>query len=356
MNGSSSKPLITTIIPTYCRPKLLKRAIRSVLNQTYPHFQVCVYDNASGDETAEVVTEFAKKDNRVKYHCHKENIGAIKNFNYGMTHVDTPFFSFLSDDDLLLPEFYETALAGFEKHPEAVLSATIVVNLDDQGNILEPPTFPFKAGFYQPPEGLLTMLKYQHPTWTGTLFRSKVIKHMGILDEHVGPAADLDFELRIAAHFPFVISQKHGAIFLSYNCNREKWGLHSIWPGWLKMIRNLTEDECIPADVCIYAEHMLIESLKRRLFNIGIASVIHKDFEDAYRVSEILGNHFRLDAKAFCLSSIANICKYFPPAYYLCIFLNNIRKLFWRKKNNRFQIGYRNLLSIYRSYILRMSS
>ena len=34
------KPLITTIIPTYRRPKLLQRAIKSVLNQTYPHFQV----------------------------------------------------------------------------------------------------------------------------------------------------------------------------------------------------------------------------------------------------------------------------------------------------------------------------
>jgi glycosyltransferase involved in cell wall biosynthesis len=34
-----------------------------------------IYDNASGDETAEVVSEFAKKDARVKYHCHPENIG-----------------------------------------------------------------------------------------------------------------------------------------------------------------------------------------------------------------------------------------------------------------------------------------
>jgi len=55
------EPLITTIIPTHCRPTLLRRAIYSVLNQTYPHLQVCVYDNASGDETAFVVAEIAKK-------------------------------------------------------------------------------------------------------------------------------------------------------------------------------------------------------------------------------------------------------------------------------------------------------
>jgi len=89
---STVEPVITTIIPTYRRPNLLRRAIISVLNQTYPNFQLCIYDNASGDETPEVVAEFAKHDSRIKYYCHPENIGALNNFNYGMERVNTPFF------------------------------------------------------------------------------------------------------------------------------------------------------------------------------------------------------------------------------------------------------------------------
>ena len=100
-------PLITTIIPTYRRPTLLKRAIESVLQQAYPHFQVWVLDNASGDETAEVVTQLTQQDKRVKYYCHPENVGAFNNFQYGLEQVSTPFFSFLSDDDMLLPDFYQ---------------------------------------------------------------------------------------------------------------------------------------------------------------------------------------------------------------------------------------------------------
>ena len=69
-----TQPLITTIIPTYRRPKYLKKAIESILSQTYPHFQIWVCDNASGDETAEVVAEFSKKDPRVHYFCHEKNI------------------------------------------------------------------------------------------------------------------------------------------------------------------------------------------------------------------------------------------------------------------------------------------
>ena len=85
-------PTITTILPTFRRPERLKKAIRSVLNQTYPHFQVCIYDNASDDATASVVAEFASIDPRVKYHCHPQNIGAAENFQYGLDRVETPFF------------------------------------------------------------------------------------------------------------------------------------------------------------------------------------------------------------------------------------------------------------------------
>jgi len=70
-----TKPLITTIIPTYQRPKLLRRAIKSGLNQNYPHFQVCVYDNASGDETETVVREFTAKDSRIQYFRQEKNKG-----------------------------------------------------------------------------------------------------------------------------------------------------------------------------------------------------------------------------------------------------------------------------------------
>jgi len=88
----STTPLITCILTTRRRPQLLKRAIESVLNQTYPHLQVCVYDNASGDETAQVVSEIAKTDPRVKYFCHAENIGPFNNISYGVKNVNTPFF------------------------------------------------------------------------------------------------------------------------------------------------------------------------------------------------------------------------------------------------------------------------
>ncbi len=128
--------MITTVIPTYRRPKLLQKAIRSVLNQTYPHFQVCIYDNASGDETADVVAEIAKGDSRVKYHCHPRNIGPIPNFNYGIKQVTTPYFSLLSDDNTLLPHFFEDAISTLDRHPKAIFFAGQNISVNERGQVV----------------------------------------------------------------------------------------------------------------------------------------------------------------------------------------------------------------------------
>ena len=127
----ANNPVITTVIPTYQRPRLLERAIRSVLNQTYPRFQVCVYDNASEDETKEVVAKLMKEDPRVKYFCHSSNIGVGPNFNYGLSRIETQYFSILSDDDVLIPNFFESALEKLAHYPNAMLVAGLCLIVDN---------------------------------------------------------------------------------------------------------------------------------------------------------------------------------------------------------------------------------
>lgn len=328
MAVADSKPLITTIIPTYRRPKLLRRAISSVLAQTYPHFQLCVYDNASGDETASVVAEFAKGDPRVRYHCQPENIGALRNFIYGAQRVDTPFFSFLSDDDLLLPTFYETALLGFEKYPEAILSVTPTILVNNQSRMYRVPLAAWKPGLYRPPEGLRAMLKCMPAQWTGMLFRREAIEEVGTLDEEVGDASDLDFELRAAARFPVVVSAQPGAVFtFRPSPLAELLRFQASWRGWEKMIRNLAEDERIPADARIHAEQALREGPKRELLWSGLAAILRKDWAYIDKAAEVLCNHYNSRGRALLLRSIAKMFKVFPLARPVLVCVNALRKV-----------------------------
>ncbi|MCK5642229.1 MAG: glycosyltransferase family 2 protein [Gammaproteobacteria bacterium] len=216
----SSTPLITTIIPTYRRPKLLQRAIRSVLNQTYPHFQVCIYDNASGDDTAAVVGEIAKGDTRVKYHCHPRNIGAIANFNYGMKQVATPYFSFLSDDNFLLPHFFEDAINTLNRYPEAILFAGQTISVDERGQKFRGSLDRWKPGLIFPPDGLLQIVEKGVPSWESVLFRSEVINSVGPLNPSFKSAIDQDFMMRIAKSHIFYISKKQHAVF---SCHDNSW-------------------------------------------------------------------------------------------------------------------------------------
>ena len=132
----SSDALVTTVIPTYRRPALLKRAIESVLGQTAGTQRIAVYDNASGDDTGAVVLDIARRDPRVRYHRQAANLGSFENFRLGLAEVSTPFFSLLSDDDVLLPRFYETALSALRQHPTALFAVTRVLQVDRTGHLL----------------------------------------------------------------------------------------------------------------------------------------------------------------------------------------------------------------------------
>lgn len=341
MKEAPVQPLITAVIPTYRRPEMLRRAIKSVLTQTYPHLQVCVYDDASGDETGSVVAEIAKADPRVRYFCHPKNIGWLKGFAYAIEHVDTPFFSLLGDDDLLLPRFFETALVGFQRHPEAMFSATASIWMDDQGHVVGAPVLRWEPGFYLPPEGLRTMLKRGHAEWPGILFRREILDKVGSLDEQAGGPADVDLEFRIAARFPFVISTEPGAIFVAHSLSISSGSrFDTAWPGWLKVIRDLAEDEGIPSDVRRYAARVLTKRLRRNLFwSIGFGSIVRRNWEDAYKAAGVLGNYYHLNARALLLRTSAMACQYLPLAYHFLRLLYTLRKLF-RRKNRRLQRKY----------------
>lgn len=216
----SHSPLVTTFITTYRRPQLLKRALDSILAQTYPHFQVIVYDNASGDETEEIVRNYMTKDSRVMYHCHQENIGMMNNYAYAFSKINTPYFSFLSDDDYLLPSFYETALQGFQIHPDIAYVACDAIVVNEKGE------YKFhglanwqKKGYYPVPDGLIALLssygKFFVPA--ATLFQTSLVKDIKPnLSDALQPRWDSEYILRITSKFPILIESKPGAVYVAH--------------------------------------------------------------------------------------------------------------------------------------------
>jgi glycosyltransferase involved in cell wall biosynthesis len=111
-----SVPKVSVIIPTYNGAEYLGEAIQSVLDQTYPHFELIVVDDVSPDQTAQVVGKF--DDPRIRYLVHKDNRGAVEARKTGVHASSGEIIAFLDQDDYFHPEKLQVHAAFLKEHPE----------------------------------------------------------------------------------------------------------------------------------------------------------------------------------------------------------------------------------------------
>jgi glycosyltransferase involved in cell wall biosynthesis len=113
-------PLVTVIIPSYNYGNLIGQTLESVQAQTYPHWECFVVDDGSTDNTPEVVTSYAEKDERIKYISQSnQRAGAAR--NNGIRNSSGGYLQFLDADDMIEATKIERQVAYLEQHPEVDL-------------------------------------------------------------------------------------------------------------------------------------------------------------------------------------------------------------------------------------------
>jgi glycosyltransferase involved in cell wall biosynthesis len=114
MEGTgSSAPVVSVIIPTHNRVRLLDRAVRSVLAQTFRDLELIIIDDASSDATQAYVREL--RDPRVRSISHERNRGVSAARNTGIANARGRYIAFQDSDDEWLVEKLEHQLAIMEK-------------------------------------------------------------------------------------------------------------------------------------------------------------------------------------------------------------------------------------------------
>ncbi len=108
-------PLVSVVIPTFNRARLLSRAIQSILTQTYQTFEIIVVDDCSNDNTAEVLRNI--RDKRIKYVRHDKNMGGAAARNTGIKASQGEYIAFQDSDDEWLPSKLEKQMNEFEIGP-----------------------------------------------------------------------------------------------------------------------------------------------------------------------------------------------------------------------------------------------
>lgn len=118
--------LIDIIIPTYNYAKYIIECIESVKKQTFKDYTVTIIDNASTDNTREIVSSVIKDDSKFNYIRNESNIGSASSIYkaIGLTH--NKYFIILCADDILLPEYLEkVVLEGLEKNSACAIGYSL---------------------------------------------------------------------------------------------------------------------------------------------------------------------------------------------------------------------------------------
>lgn len=112
--------LVSIIIPTYKRPGMLDRAIKSCLEQTYKNIEILVVDDNNKDSDGRKETAlFMKKyenNKQIKYIKRKQNGGGAEARNEGISKAKGTYIAFLDDDDYFFKDKIEKQLAFMQKY------------------------------------------------------------------------------------------------------------------------------------------------------------------------------------------------------------------------------------------------
>ena len=187
--------LVTTIIPVFNRPVLLRDAVQSVLAQTYRPIEIIIVDDGSTDETADLIQELAASAPRLINALRQTNAGPGVARETGRQAADGEFIQYLDSDDLLLPRKFELQVAALRDHPECGIAYGMTLF----GKVGEdPPRVPHK-GTGQQHDFLFPALLQDRWWSTNTpLYRREVC-------DQIGPWAplaneeDWEYEARAAA-------------------------------------------------------------------------------------------------------------------------------------------------------------
>ena len=103
----TNHPLITIILPVYNAERYLKKAILSIINQTYKNLEVICINDGSTDESEQIIRELKAKDSRIVYVKNEENIGLIKTLNKAIEIASGEYIARMDADDISLPDRIE---------------------------------------------------------------------------------------------------------------------------------------------------------------------------------------------------------------------------------------------------------
>ncbi|MCK4454169.1 glycosyltransferase [Candidatus Parcubacteria bacterium] len=213
--------LVSIILPTYNRATYIRKAIESVLSQTYRGFELIIIDDGSTDETPKIISEFKRKDARVKCMTNKPNIGLVKSLNKGVKNAQGKYIARLDDDDFWCDKGkLEKQVKFLENNPSYVAVGGGVIRVDATGK--ETSRHLLSENDKDLKNSMLLNNSFVHST---VVFKKEIWEMVGGFDESLDFSEDWDLWLRFGKIGKFYNFQQYFVRYLQDRQNKSNYNI-----------------------------------------------------------------------------------------------------------------------------------
>ena len=130
-----NQPLVSVIMPCYNMASYISDSIKSVIAQTYPHWELLIVDDASTDDTVNIIESYSQSETRIRFAIKKQNSGIADTRNQCIQMAQGRFLAFLDADDIWHPEKLEKQLK-FMTEKNVGFTYSTYDWIDEEGNTL----------------------------------------------------------------------------------------------------------------------------------------------------------------------------------------------------------------------------
>src|SRR5205807_3755404 len=252
---------LSVVMSSYNYGSYIGDALEAILSQSFRPMEVIVVDDASTDDSADVVNQFARRDPIIKLVRNERNMGVHYVAEKGINLACGEYLYGAAADDRILPGFFEKSMRLLEQYPEAGLCSTDIGYINAQGHIVGE----YRAGVvdqtsFLSPSGILKSL-YKDPAYIvggSTIFRRAALDEAGGFPPQLLSLCDWFTERAIAL--------KHGACYIpevlylwrmtegqySATCYKNPWEMLKVVDQAVELMQSPRYRDTFPPDFVDY--------------------------------------------------------------------------------------------------------
>ena len=133
-NGAIGSAMISVAMCTYNGARFVEEQLESILRQSYRNLEIVIVDDASSDDTAEILKRFQERDSRIRLLFNEQNLGFLKSFERAMSESRGDFIALADQDDVWLEHKIETL---YREIGDNLLVYSNVSLIDEQGTPID---------------------------------------------------------------------------------------------------------------------------------------------------------------------------------------------------------------------------